>query len=257
VVIRGPAGLHRDVCAVGPGPHDPMTRFPPQVDKPVDGRDHHHPADQIAERDRGEIVEDKAGPRQLGESLRGWARLLEDVRVAAQEQGDGDEIHVGDRVLEAGRDKGRNRGDDRQDLVGRRARAETQSDGQTHQGVAEDAEDKGRKKAVVHFGSGAPRPVAHQALGDGKRFSRHPPGSVETSSHFLWRSGVVSAAPDGIPGVRQKEHERHPIEEPTPRPPRPPPRQITPHPQQEGQVQHPQMSVKSRPKRDGHAQHRR
>jgi hypothetical protein len=152
--MRRGAGLHRGVCAVLPGPHDPMTRPPLQVDKPVDGRDHHPPADQIAECHREQVVEEKSGPCQLGESLHGWAHPFEDVRIAAQEQGDRDEIHVGDRVLEAGRDKGRNRGDDRQHLVGRRACADTQPDGEAHQGITEDAEDKGREKAVVDFGDG-------------------------------------------------------------------------------------------------------
>ena len=76
------------------------------------------------------------------------------MRITTHEQGEGDKIHVGDRVFKAGRDEGRNRGDDRQNLVGRRACAETQPDGKAHQGIAEDADDKGREKAVADFGDG-------------------------------------------------------------------------------------------------------
>ena len=66
--------------------------------------------DQMAECHREQVVEEKSGPRQLGESLQGLAHPFEDVRMAAQEQGKRDEIPVGDRGLEAGRDKGRHRG---------------------------------------------------------------------------------------------------------------------------------------------------
>ena len=88
-----------------PAPYEPITRPPPQVNKPVDGRDQNHPADHITERDRKEIIEEKANLRQMGELLHRLAYPFEDMRITTHEQGEGDKIHVRDGVLEAGRDK--------------------------------------------------------------------------------------------------------------------------------------------------------
>jgi hypothetical protein len=63
-----------------------------------------------------------------------------------------------------------------------------------------------------------PLPVVRRppGLGDCKRSPRHLTGSVETSCRFLRRSGVVTAAPDGIPGVRQYEPSATPLRSPPP-----------------------------------------
>jgi hypothetical protein len=94
MVIRCAAGLHRIVWEVLPGPYEPISRPPPQVNKPVDGRDQNHPADHIAERDRQEIIEENANPRQMGELLHRLAYPFEDMRITTHEQGEGDKIHV-------------------------------------------------------------------------------------------------------------------------------------------------------------------
>ncbi len=116
-----------------------IGRLPPQVDEPVHGADHDRAADDVADRDREQVVGEEVRPGQAREvGLRVEARDEGVVRL--DQERDRDEVHVRDRVLEAGRDERGDRRNDREDLVGRRVRAVGEPDGEADQGVAQHRE---------------------------------------------------------------------------------------------------------------------
>ena len=93
-----------------------------QIHEPVDGADHDRAADDVPDRHRAAGCRRGSSPRS---AARGRAAVeCRDERVVGLDQErDRDEVHVRDRVLEAGGDEGGDRRDDREDLVRRRVRA--------------------------------------------------------------------------------------------------------------------------------------
>jgi hypothetical protein len=67
----------RPVLEIAPGPdqlHEPASRFSfSQIDKPIDGRDHDRPADDITYRHGNQIADKKIAPGQFRKICRRFA----------------------------------------------------------------------------------------------------------------------------------------------------------------------------------------
>ena len=97
----------------------------------------------------GRRLSAKKLPQVSSERSGSWVETCDEALVALDQEPDRDEVHVRDRVLEAGRDEGRDRKDDRDDLVGRRVRSVRQPDGEADERVAQHPERDRLPKAEV------------------------------------------------------------------------------------------------------------
>ena len=83
------------------------------------------------------------------------------------QQAYGDQVHIGNGMLESEGDEGANREDDTKELASDPTRGKTHPDRQTHQYVAQDAAEKSAMKGQIHLGTGnCESGLSHSALAD-------------------------------------------------------------------------------------------
>src|SRR5579862_6019984 len=112
-----------------------------QIDEPIHGGDHDGAADQVADRHRKQISNQEIPQGQGRKIGRGLVDRAPERgrRVGLYEQTHGNEIGVGDAVLETGGGKGGDRRNDGKKAIDCRARRKAHPHRQTDQGIAHDA----------------------------------------------------------------------------------------------------------------------
>jgi hypothetical protein len=131
-----------------------MLGLAAQVHEPVHCSHHDAPADDVAQRHRQQIVDEKFLPRQVRELFGCFAGGRHNLGFVSQQQAERDEIHVRDRVFETNCDERCDWRYNRQYFIGRRASAKAQPNGQDYERVAKYAQHQGRDKIQANLGIG-------------------------------------------------------------------------------------------------------
>ncbi|OMP13541.1 hypothetical protein COLO4_01460 [Corchorus olitorius] len=157
-------------------PQSRCRRGAAQINNPVGQSNQHTTANNIAERNRDQIVENEVAEIECRKLSGSGAGELPEFRCGkiADQDGHRDQKHVGDAVLEAAADKHRHRQNHGNHLVSQAAAGIAHPDGQADQQIGQRTQCNGLYKTVMHLVIGGLQQIKTPGTSGNHMLTRQP-----------------------------------------------------------------------------------